>query len=127
MSISRFTAKVIGEKRRWREYKARVKQLPPDYRTAVEALERYLMYFGAADGDSAAAMFEDLAYLFERAAADGTLIREIVGEDPVEFVETFLQNYAKGQWINKERERLTDAIAGVAGNQPQPTGERTSR
>ena len=38
-------------------------------------------------------MFEDLADLFERAAADGTPIREIVGEDPVEFVETFIQNY----------------------------------
>ncbi|MFI6793991.1 hypothetical protein [Streptosporangium canum] len=32
-------------------------------------------------------MFEDLADLFEQAAADGTPIREIVGEDPVEFVE----------------------------------------
>ena len=48
------------------------------------------MYFGPVDGDSAAAMFEDLADLFEQAAADGTPIREIVGEDPVEFVEAFL-------------------------------------
>ena len=41
-------------------------------------------------------MLEDLADLFEQAAADGTPIREIVGEDPVEFAETFLQNYSKG-------------------------------
>ena len=45
------------------------------------------MYFGPVDGDSAASLFEDLADLFEQAAADGTPIREIVGEDPVEFVE----------------------------------------
>ena len=118
MSISRFTSKVIGDKRRWREYKARTRQLPENYRTAVDALERYLMYFGPADGDSAASMYEDLADLFEQAAADGTPIREIVGEDPVEFVEAFLRNYPGGQWINRERERLTSAIDRVAGNEP---------
>ena len=110
MGISDFTSKVIGDKRRWRGYKARTRQLPANYRTAVEALERYLMYFGPADGDSAASMFDDLADLFEQAAADGTPIREIVGEDPVEFVETFLENYTKGGWVTRERERLTSAI-----------------
>ena len=87
------------------------------YRTAVDALERYLMYFGPADGGSAAAMFEDLADLFEQAAADGTPVRAIVGEDPVEFAEAFLRNYPGGQWINRERERLTNAIDRVAGNE----------
>jgi len=66
-----FISKVIGPKRRWRAYKARTRQLPASYRTAVDAIERYLMYFVPVDGDSAAAMFEDLADLFERAAADG--------------------------------------------------------
>lgn len=80
-------------------------------------LQRYLMYFGPADGGSAAAMFEDLADLFEQAAADGTPVRAIVGEDPVEFAEAFLRNYPGGQWINRERERLTNAIDRVAGNE----------
>ena len=61
-------------------------------------------------------MFEDLADLFEQSAADGTPIRVIVGEDPVEFVEAFLQNYEKGGWIGRERERLTNAIDRVAGS-----------
>ena len=39
--------------------------------------------------------FEDLADLFEQAAADGTPIREIVGKDPVEFVEAFAENYSQ--------------------------------
>jgi DNA-binding ferritin-like protein (Dps family) len=30
-----FISKVIGDKRRWRQYKARVRRLPPDYRMAV--------------------------------------------------------------------------------------------
>ena len=109
-----FISKVIGDKRRWREYRARTKRLPENYRTAVEAIERYLMYFGAVDGDSAASVFEDLADLFEQAAADGTPIREIVGDDPVEFVDALVQNYEKGGYVARERERLTRAIDRVA-------------
>ena len=41
-------------------------------------------------------MFEDLADLFEQGAADGTPIREIVGEDPVEFAEAFLAELPGG-------------------------------
>jgi len=112
--ISRVTSKVIGDKRPWREYKARVRRLPPNYRTAVDAIERYLMYFGAITrGDTLVSMLEDLADLFEQAAANGTPIREIVGDDPVEFAETFLKNYSEGQWINKERERLVETIESL--------------
>lgn len=102
----------LANKRRWRRYKARVRQLPPDHRAAVDAIERYLMHFVPADGDSAVAEFEDLADLFERAAADGTPIRQIVGDDPTQFVEAFAQNYTKGGYVpDRERERLTSAIA----------------
>jgi DNA-binding ferritin-like protein (Dps family) len=115
MNISTLIEKVVGEfgdKVRWRAYKARTKQLPDGYRTAIEALERYLTYFGAiSKGDVLVTMLDDLADLFEQGAADGTPIRAIVGDDPVEFAEEFLRNYAEGQWINKERARLTDAIA----------------
>ena len=106
-----FISKVIGPKRRWRAYKARVRELPPNYRTAVEAIERYLMHLVPADGDSVASQFEDLADLFEQAAADRTPIREIVGDDPVEFVETFAQNYTKGGYVpDRARDQLISAI-----------------
>jgi DNA-binding ferritin-like protein (Dps family) len=112
-----FISKVIGPKRRWRAYKARVRQLPENYRTTVEAIERYLMHFGPMDGDSAASLLEDVADLFERAAADGTPIREIVGEDPVEFVEALIGNYEKGGYVTRERERLTNAIKRAEGEE----------
>ena len=112
-----FIAKVIGLKKRWRAYKVRVRALPEDYRIAVDAIERYLMHFVPADGDSAASEFEDLADLFERAAADGTPIRQIVGDDPAEFVEAFAQKYTKGGYVpDRERKRLTSAIARAAGD-----------
>lgn len=104
----------LGDKRRWRRYKARTKLLPGDYRIAVDAFERYLMFGGAGGGVS---MFEDLADLFEQSAADGTPIREIVGEDPVEFIETFAQNYREDSWIKRERERLNHAIVTLEGEE----------
>ena len=106
----------LGDKRRWRQYKARIRALPANYRTAAEAVQRYLMFFGGADGGDWAATFEDLADLFEQAAADRTPIRELVGEDPVEFVETFVANYAIGQWKAKERDRFIRAIERAEGN-----------
>ena len=113
-----FISKVIGEKRRWRQYKARTRRLPANYRAAIEAVERYLMYAGGrGDGAGWASMLEDLADLFEQSAADGTPIREIVGEDPVDFVEAFLQNYDKGGWVTREREKLTNAIKRAEGEE----------
>ena len=113
--VSKFLTLVIGDKRRWRQYKARVKQLPPNYRTAVDGIERYLMHFGSLDSDNAASLFEDVADLFERAAADGTPIREIVGDDPVEFVDELIRNYEKGGYVARERQRLISAIDQAAG------------
>lgn len=117
MSIAKFAAKVIGEKKRWRDYKARVRQLPEPYQGAVEAFERYLMYAGGVvDGDSAASLFENLVDLFEQSAADGTPIREVVGDDPLEFIEAFIRNYPEGDWRARERQRLINAIDVAAGD-----------
>jgi DNA-binding ferritin-like protein (Dps family) len=106
--------RLVGNKRRWRQYRARVRELPPNYREAVEGIQRYLMYFGAADGDTANSLFEDVADLFERAAADGTPIREIVGDDPVEFVDALIRNYRAGGYVERERQRLIRTIGEAA-------------
>ena len=106
----------LEQKKQYKQYKARIEALPENYRTAAQALERYFTYFGGiSKGDVLVTMVDDLATLFEQAVANQTPIREIVGEDPVEFAETFLANYADGQWINKERRRLVETIDRVAG------------
>ncbi|MFJ8691393.1 DUF1048 domain-containing protein [Streptomyces roseolilacinus] len=120
---SGFLAKVTGPKKRWRAYKARVAELPEDHRTAVKAIERHLMHFVPTDGDANASMFEDLADLFEQAAADGTPIREIVGEDPAEFVEEFARNYSDGGYVPaRARKQLTDGIASATGEKTGAEG-----
>ena len=106
------------QKRRYRQYKERTRQLPEDYRTAIDALERYLECFGPGTADTLLPMLEDLADLFEQAVANGTSVRGIVGDDPVEFAEAFLRNYPTGKWISKEQERLITTIDSVAGDTP---------
>lgn len=101
----------LDQKKQYKQYKARIEALPEPYLTAAKALQRYFMYNGGLmDGETAVKMFGDFADLWERAAADGVSVRAIVGEDPVEFADTFVQAYAGKNWIDRERARLTKAI-----------------
>ncbi len=101
----------LEQKKQYKRYKARIEALPKPYGAVAKALQRYFMvYGGITDGETAVKMFDDFADLWERAAADGTPVRVIVGDDPVEFAETFAQAYTGKQWIDKERSRLTKAI-----------------
>ena len=101
----------LEQKKQYKQDKARIDALPDPYGTAAKALHRYLMYSGGiVDGDTLITMFGDLADLWERAAADGTPVRDIVGDDPVEFAESFARAYLGKQWIDKERARLVKAI-----------------
>lgn len=100
-----------AEKQHYREYRQRVSDLPPAYRAAVEAIERYLTYAGGiTDGPTIVQLLSDLADLFEQAAAEQTPLRAVVGEDPVAFAEDFLSAYNSGDWRDKERNRLNRAI-----------------
>jgi len=101
----------FGDKKKWREYKARVKALPAGYREAANGLERYFMYFGPnEDGSLLIQLVTDFADLMEQSVADGTTVRQLVGEDPVEFAEQFLANYDGGSFVRKERARLAASI-----------------
>ena len=101
----------LEQKKQYKRDRVRIAALPEPYRTVAKALWRYFMYYpGITDDDDTLKMSGDFADLWERAAADGTPVRAIVGENPVEFAETFAQTYARREWIDKERARLTKAI-----------------
>jgi DNA-binding ferritin-like protein (Dps family) len=101
----------LEQKKQYKQATARIAGLPEPYRTAARATHRYLLHSaGVTGGDTLVTMFGDLADLWERAAADGTGVRDVVGDDPVEFAETFAQAYVGERWIDKERARLAQAI-----------------
>jgi DNA-binding ferritin-like protein (Dps family) len=110
----------LEQKKQYRQYKARIDALPEPYGTAAKALQRYFMYYGGyTDGDTLMTMMGDHVDLWERALADGTPVRAILGDDPVEFAETFAQAYNARQWIDKERARLVKAIEDTERGDPQ--------
>ncbi|QPZ39004.1 DUF1048 domain-containing protein [Paramicrobacterium chengjingii] len=101
----------LEQKKQYRQAQARIKALPEPYSTAANAFNRYFMvYGGVTDGDTIVQMVLDSADLWERAAVDRTSVSDIVGEDPVDFAETFAQAYVGKQWIDKERARLLAAV-----------------
>ena len=108
----------LEQKKQYKQYRARIEALPASYRSSAKAFERYFIYYGSiTDGDTLVTMLSDFADLWERASVDGTPIRAIVGDDPVEFAEDFARAYAGKQWIDKERKRLTDAIDQAAATE----------
>jgi DNA-binding ferritin-like protein (Dps family) len=110
----------LEQKKQYKQNVARINALPEPYRTAAKGMHRYFMYYGGiTDGDTLITMFGDLADLWDRAAADGTPVHAIVGDDPVEFAETFAQAYEGERWIDNERAKLKKAIADAErGEQP---------
>lgn len=112
----------LEQKRQYRDAQARMQALPAPYRETATALERYVLHAGGISrGDALVQAMGDLADLLEQAAADGTPIRDVVGEDPVAFAEEIIANYRDGQWLEKERTRLSGAVdraAGDAGGAP---------
>jgi DNA-binding ferritin-like protein (Dps family) len=111
----------LEQKRQYKQFRARIDALPEPYGSVAKALHRYFMYYGGVttEGETALKMFDDFAELWERAAADGTPVRTIVGDDPAEFAETFAQSYIGKHWIDKERARLTRAIEDAEQGEQQ--------
>ncbi|WP_211208751.1 DUF1048 domain-containing protein [Aeromicrobium marinum] len=106
-----FLTRMLADKRRYRQYRAAVHELPESHRAAVTALERYFHTAGMiSDGQVVLTMLDDLLDLFRSAAAAGSSVHDVVGDDPIEFAEAFLGNYDEGRWIVKERTRLLAAI-----------------
>lgn len=109
----------LEQKKRYREYQGRIRALPEPYASTARAVNRYLMHTGAVlDGDTWVTMFSDLADLWEQAVADGLPVRDVVGEDPVEFTEAFAQAYSGKRWIDKERERLERSVDEAVHDAP---------
>jgi DNA-binding ferritin-like protein (Dps family) len=119
---------VVGDleaKKQWREYKTRVKALPNEYQQTYKGLERYAMIFGPVDhSDSMLRMLDDLIDLLERAAADEQPIRDVVGEDPTDFIEAFIDAYRGNgkSFVEKERAKLAGAVTDAVAEQERKSG-----
>lgn len=109
----------LEDKKRYRDYRARVRRLPADYRSTAEPLERYLTRVGAtSDGAALLSLLTDLVETLEAGANAGAAATVVVGPDPVSFADDLLRRHARGGWIDgwtgNERARLTDAVRAAS-------------
>ncbi|MCS3492601.1 DNA-binding ferritin-like protein (Dps family) [Arthrobacter sp. JUb119] len=109
--IEAFTGS-LEQKKQYKQSMARLKALPQPYAKAAAGVQRYLLnQSGVTDAETMISMYSDLADLFEGAAANGTALRELLGQDPAEFADDFAQAYGGKRWTDKERTRLADTIS----------------
>lgn len=100
-----------SEKKRYKDYQKAKAQLPDEYKKALSALDHYMMNF-VGSGEFMV-IFEDLLQLFADAAAESRPIKEIVGEDPVQFADEIMAEYPEVLWINKTRKKLRDEFERI--------------
>ena len=105
--------KLIGDKKRYRAFRARIKALPAPYRATAEAIADYWWNFAGSSGDSLMGLMEQMADIFEEAAADATPVSAIVGDDPVVFADDLLASYPEETWLEKMRRKLRDSVTAA--------------
>ncbi|PWU69731.1 MULTISPECIES: DUF1048 domain-containing protein [Gracilibacillus] len=104
--------KIIGsleDKREWKAMEARAKTLPSEYHNAYKAMQKYLFNTGGMiDWQETKFVFNHIIDLLEEAVADGKRVKEVTGNDVAAFCDDLVID-AKS-WVDKQRQKLNDAI-----------------
>jgi DNA-binding ferritin-like protein (Dps family) len=102
--------KIIGvkaDKKKYREYMRRAKQLPKDYRAVFKEIKRYIWGAGGALDGSVDELYA-IIELFEQAAADGKKVLDITGENVASFCDELLRD--SKTWQDEMRRKLNKNV-----------------
>jgi DNA-binding ferritin-like protein (Dps family) len=86
---------IIEGKKQWRAHMARVKALPPDYRSVYKEIQSYIFKVGPidlADGR----LLSGIADFFEEGAAAGKAALELIGSDVAAFCDDLVKDSRTG-------------------------------
>jgi DNA-binding ferritin-like protein (Dps family) len=108
--------KMIGDKKRYRQYLHDIAALPKPYADTLTALDKYIWNF-AANGNIMDAL-EGILHMFQESAAEGVPVGQVIGDDPVEFADNILAQYPDDLWMTKIEKKLRTQVqeAQNAGN-----------
>ena len=82
---------IIEGKRQWRAHAARVKALPPDYQIVYREMQKYLFKVGPTEL-TGGHLLPGIVDFFERGAADGTGVRQLIGDDVAAFCDDLIKD-----------------------------------
>ncbi|WP_125767188.1 DUF1048 domain-containing protein [Lapidilactobacillus wuchangensis] len=103
--------KLIGDKKRYRQFKRDVAALPADYRDTLLAIEKYMWNF--AKGEGFMAVLEGILTMFQENAADQVPITSLIGSDPVAFCDNIMAQYPDELWLITYQNRLRQTIQEI--------------
>jgi len=99
--------KLRQDKKECRVYRKRIAALPPDFKQAMLALEKYLWNW--AKGAGMMGLLYSILDMFEAAVADGTPLSAVIGDDIATFADNLLNEYPEETWMDKQRQKLRDS------------------
>lgn len=103
--------KLIGDKKQYREFKAQVAALPSPYRETFEAMEKYMWNF--AKGDGFMKVLNQILEMFQENAQDNVPIKNIIGDDPVQFCDEIMAQYPDDLWLIKIQNKLRKEVSDI--------------
>jgi DNA-binding ferritin-like protein (Dps family) len=98
----------VQTKREWREHKRRVDDLPADYKTAYQAIEKHIWNSGPLDGGLSA--LYAIRELFEESAAWGRPVLDVTGGDVAAFAASVLAESGSQTWLDKQGDELNSQL-----------------
>lgn len=97
------------DKREYKEFVARTKRLPDDYKFVYEKMTEYMWgYSGGGDGYDMIALHKDLLELFEDGAAQGRNVLDVTGPDVAVFCDELLRSAVT--YTEKRRDKLNREV-----------------
>lgn len=100
--------KMINDKKVYKDQMARAEALPEDYRFVFKKIHAYIWERAAGDGSDILEAQGAMLDLFESEAAEGKPVLDVTGRDVAGFADEFLLD-AK-QWTDTYRNRLNRAV-----------------
>ena len=101
--------------RDWKGFEARAAVLPDGYRAAWEQVKAHLLPYGDFTGRNLTPIFDAALGLLEEASADGSSIREVLGEDIPGFCAALAGGEGARTYRDRWREQLNSNVARKLG------------
>ncbi|MCH5462750.1 DUF1048 domain-containing protein [Lactobacillus sp. LC28-10] len=99
---------IVGDKKRYKQFKADVQALPEAYAQTLTALQTYIWNF--AKSGAMMDVLEEILHMFQESAAENVPVQQVIGDDPVEFAENIMTQYPEELWLIKYRTRLRQQV-----------------
>lgn len=99
---------IIGDKKRYKQFKQDVNELPKPYAQTLTALQNYIWNF--AKNGAMMDVLEEILHMFQESAAEKAPVKQLIGDDPVAFAENIMAQYPDELWLVKYRTRLREQV-----------------